>query len=110
MPRLFHELTVARADGSYTRLLARLAKTHLLVIDDFGVAPLTDQHRQDLLELLDDRYDASSVVIAGQLPPEKWHEYIDDPTLADAICDRVLHRAHKLKLSGPSKREPASKN
>jgi|SRR5690606_15095891 len=110
MPRLFHELTVARADGSYARLLARLAKTHLLVIDDFGVAPLTDQHRQDLLELLDDRYDASSVVIAGQLPPEKWHEYIDDPTLADAICDRVLHRAHKLKLSGPSKRKPASKN
>ncbi len=111
MPRLFQELRLARADGTYARLLARLARTHVLVIDDFGIAPLSDQDRQDLLELLDDRYDTGSVVIAGQLPPDKWHEYIDDPTLADAICDRVLHRAHKLKLSGPSRRkEKASKN
>jgi DNA replication protein DnaC len=81
------------------------------LLDDFGIAPLTDQDRQDLLELLDDRYDVGSVVISGQLPPEQWHEYIDDPTLADAICDRVLHRVHKLKLSGPSRgKEKPAKN
>lgn len=105
MPRLFQELRLARADGTYPRYLARLARTHVLVIDDFGIAPLTAQDRQDFLEILDDRYDTGSLVIAGQLPPEKWHEYIDDPTLADAICDRILHRAHKLKLAGPSRRK-----
>ncbi len=105
MPRLFQELRLARADGSYPRLLARFARTHVLVIDDFGIAPLGEQDRQDLLELLDDRYDVASVVISGQLPPDKWHEYIDDPTLADAICDRILHRAHHIKLSGPSRRK-----
>jgi DNA replication protein DnaC len=111
MPRLFQELRLARADGTYSRLMARFARIHVLVIDDFGIAPLADQDRQDLLEILDDRYDTSSVIIAGQLPPADWHQYIDDPTLADAICDRVLHRAHALKLSGPSRRkEKATKN
>ena len=111
MPALFQELRLARADGTRPRLMARYARMNVIVIDDFGIAPLTDQDRQDLLELLDDRYDVSSVVISGQLPPEKWHEYIDDPTLADAICDRVLHRIHKLNLSGPSRRkDPPAKN
>jgi len=105
MPSLFQELRLARADGTHLRLMARYARMNVLVIDDFGIAPLTDQDRQDLLELLDDRYDVGSVIISGQLPPERWHEYIDDPTLADAICDRVLHRVHKLKLSGPSRRK-----
>jgi DNA replication protein DnaC len=108
---LFQELRLARADGTRPRLMARYARMNVLVIDDFGIAPLTDHDRQDLLELLDDRYDVGSVVIAGQLPPESWHEYIDDPTLADAICDRVLHRIHRLALSGPSRRkETAAKS
>jgi len=110
MTRLFQELRLARADGTYTRLLARLARIHVLVIDDFAIAPLDDQERQDLLELLDDRYDTGSVIIAGQLAPENWHEYIGDPTLADAICDRVLHRSHNLKLSGPSRRKNPKTN
>lgn len=105
MPALFQELRLARADGTHPRVMARLAKVNVLVIDDFGIAPLTDFDRQDFLELLDDRYDTGSVIISGQLPPERWHEYIDDPTLADAICDRVLHRTHKIKLSGPSRRK-----
>ena len=105
MPRLFHELRLARADGSYPRLLARMARIQVIVIDDFGIAPLDDQDRQDLLELLDDRYDAGSVIISGQLPPDNWHDYIAEPTLADAICDRVLHRAHKIELHGPSRRK-----
>lgn len=109
MPRLFQELRLARADGTYPRLLARLARLNVLVIDDFGIAPLSDQERQDLLELLDDRYDTGSVIIAGQLPPKAWHEYIGDPTLADAICDRVLHRCHELKLKGPSRRKDEPK-
>ena len=111
MPALFQELRLARADGTHPRLMARLARLNVLVIDDFGIAPLSDFDRQDLLELLDDRYDAGSLIISGQLPPEQWHEYIDDPTLADAICDRILHRTHKIKLSGPSRRkEKAPKN
>lgn len=105
MTRLFEELRLARADGSYSRLLARFARINVLVIDDFAIAPVNDQQRQDLLELLDDRYDTGSVIIAGQLPPQNWHEYLGDPTLADAICDRVLHRSHNLKLSGPSRRK-----
>jgi DNA replication protein DnaC len=105
MPRLFQEIRLARADGTHPRLMARFARMNVLVIDDFGIAPLTDQDRQDLLELLDDRYDAASVIIAGQLPPDSWHEYIGDPTLADAICDRILHRAHRLSLHGPSRRK-----
>lgn len=111
MPALFQELRLARADGSHPREMARLARVSVLVIDDFGIVPLSDFDRQDLLELLDDRYDAGSLIISGQLPPEQWHEYIADPTLADAICDRILHRTHTLKLSGPSRRKvQATKN
>ena len=105
MPQFFQEVRLARADGTHPRLMARYARTNVIVIDDFGIAPLDDQNRQDLLELLDDRYDTGSVILAGQLPPDAWHEYIGDPTLADSICDRVLHRAHRLELHGPSRRK-----
>jgi len=104
--RLFDELHLARADGTYARLLARLARTDVLVIDDFALAPLAPQQRQDLLEALEDRHGVRSTIVASQLPAPKWHAYLDDPTLADAICDRLLHNAHRLVLKGPSRRKP----
>ena len=97
-PRLFDELAIARGDGSYTTLLKRVAKTNVLVLDDFGLEALTAQHRKDLLELLDDRYDSGSTIITSQLEPKDWHAVIGDPTLADAICDRLVHNAHRIKL------------
>ena len=104
--RLFDELTLARADGTYARLLSRLARVDVLVIDDFGLAPLEDQQRQDLLEVLEDRHDLRSTIVASQLPVPKWHAYIEEPTLADAICDRLLHNSHRLVLKGPTRRKP----
>ena len=98
-PRLFDELVVARADGSHAMLLKRLAKTNVLVLDDFGLEALAAQHRKDLLELLDDRYDSGSTIITSQLEPKDWHAVIGDPTLADAICDRLVHNAHRIKLT-----------
>src|SRR6185295_14717201 len=103
--RLFHEMKLARADGTYPRLLARFARMEVLVIDDFGIAALDDQEKQDLLEVLEDRYGTRSVVVTSQLPPKKWHEFLGEPTLADAICDRLLHNAHQLALAGPSRRK-----
>lgn len=106
--RLFHELMLARADGSYARLLSRLNRLDLLVIDDFGLASMGEQERQDLLEILEDRYDMRSTIIASQLPVENWHEQLGDPTVADAILDRVLHNAHRVVLQGPSRRKEVS--
>mgnify|MGYP001588626847 CR=1 FL=1 len=106
VPRLFDELRLARADGTYQRLLARIAKCDVLVLDDFAIAPLTDDGRRDLLELLEDRYGLRATVITSQLKPDRWHDYLADPTVADAICDRVLHGAHKIALAGPSRRKP----
>jgi DNA replication protein DnaC len=103
--RLLGELSVARADGSYARRLASLARTDLLVLDDWGIAPLTGEQRRDLLEILDDRYDRKATLVAAQLPAEHWHEYIGDPTIADAILDRLIHNAHKIPLSGESMRK-----
>jgi DNA replication protein DnaC len=103
--RLFHELALARADGSYVRTLGKLARFDLLVIDDFGLAPITDAERNDLLELLDDRCGEHSTIVTSQLPPPKWHDYLRDPSTADAICDRVLHTAHRVVLKGPSRRK-----
>jgi DNA replication protein DnaC len=103
--RLLDELRIARADGSYARLLQRIARTDVLVIDDFALAPMTAMERTDLLELLEDRYEIRATVITSQLRPADWHAYLADPTLADAICDRVLHRAHKIALKGPSRRK-----
>jgi len=108
--RFFDELTLARADGSYERLLARLAKTDVLVIDDWGLAPMKAAERRDLLEVLEDRYGVRSTIMTSQLPREKWHEHISDQTLADAICDRMLHNAHKLVLNGPSRRKEQGKS
>jgi DNA replication protein DnaC len=104
--RLFHELTLAHADGTYARLLGRLARLDVLAIDDFGLAPLDEQQRRDLHEILDDRYGLRSTIIASQLLTNQWHAHIGELTLADAICDRLLHNAHKLVLKGPSRRKP----
>lgn len=104
--RLFSELTLARADGSYQRLLAKIARADVLVIDDFAMTPITDAERRDLFEVLDDRHGSRSTIISSQIPPTRYHDYIAEPTHADAICDRVIHNAHRLVLKGPSRRKP----
>ena len=103
--RLFHELILARSDGTYIRVLAKLARLDVLVIDDFALAPVQDQERRDLLEILEDRYATRSTIITSQLPPAQWHDYLADATLADAICDRLLHNARRLVRKGPSRRK-----
>lgn len=109
VPRLVHALAVSRGDGSYSRLLANLAKLHLLAIDDWLLAPLTDGERRDLLEVIEDRSERASTLVASQLPPTAWHAAIGEPSIADAICDRLIHRAHKLTLKGPTMRDPATR-
>jgi DNA replication protein DnaC len=104
MPRLLHEVAVGRGDGSYTRLLDRLAKLDLLAIDDWLLAALRDAERRDLVEVIEDRAERASTLIAGQLPVDDWHGVIGDPNQADAICDRLLHNAHRIKLKGPTVR------
>lgn len=104
-PRLFEELRIAHGEGSFSKRLSALAKTDLLILDDWGLAPLDQSGRNDLLEVLDDRIGVRSTVITSQLPVEHWHAYLNDPTLADAILDRVLHSAHKLQLAGESLRK-----
>lgn len=104
--RLFSELTLARADGSYARVLAKLARADVLVIDDFAMTPITDAERRDLFEVLDDRHGNRSTIISSQIPPKRFHEYIAEPTHSDAICDRLIHSAHKLVLKGLSRRDP----
>ncbi len=106
--RLLHDLAVARADGTYRKLLTRLAKTTLLIIDDWLIAPPTERERQDLLEVLEDRYEVGSTLITTQLPVKAWHEAIGEPTLADAICDRLVHNAHRIELKGGSMRKEKS--
>jgi DNA replication protein DnaC len=105
VPRIVHDLAIARADGTYTTLLARLARIEVLVLDDFLLAPMKDSELRDLLEILEDRYDRTSTVINSQVPTKRWHELLADPTLADAICDRLVHNAHVIALQGPSMRE-----
>jgi DNA replication protein DnaC len=104
-PRLFQELTLARADGSYARLLARLARTDVLIIDDWALSPLTADQRNDIFEILEDRYGGRSTIFASQLEAKCYHEYLGDPTVADAVCDRLIHNAHRIVLSGPSRRK-----
>ena len=108
-PRLLHELAVSRGDGSYARGLAKLAKLHLLAIDDWLLASLTEAERRDLLEVIEDRSERVSTLIASQLPPTAWHAAIGEPSVADAICDRLIHRAHKLTLKGPTMRDPGTR-
>jgi DNA replication protein DnaC len=104
-PRLLQRLAVARADGTYAHELARIAKIAVLVLDDFLLAPMSDVERRDLLEVLEDRYDTSSTVITSQLPTKSWHQAIGDATIADALCDRLVHNAHVIALRGGSMRK-----
>ena len=104
MPRLFEELRLAHADGRYPRLMAGLAKTDLIVLDDWGLTPLADADRHELLEILEDRHEMRSTMVTSQLPVDAWYEAIDHPTLADAILDRLVHNAYRLALKGESMR------
>lgn len=108
MPRLARELEIARGDGSYIKLLNRLAKTDLLVVDDWGMDPLTDNERRDFREIMEDRHDLKSTVITSQYPVSKWHDLIGEPTSADAILDRLVHNAHRIALKGESMRKTKS--
>jgi DNA replication protein DnaC len=105
MPRLAEEINLAKGDGRYVKLMASLAKVDLLVLDDFGLQPLNQEQRHDLLEIMEDRYQRRSTLVVGQLPHEHWHEQIGDPTLADAILDRLIHNAHIIQLKGGSMRK-----
>jgi DNA replication protein DnaC len=99
-----------KADGRYFKLLAQLAKTDLLVLDDWGLEGPNAEQRRILLDLLDDRYDNRSTLISSQLPTDLWHNFLADPTLADAILDRILHNAYRLELTGESMRKSRAKN
>jgi DNA replication protein DnaC len=107
--RIFRDLAIARGDGNYSKLLIKLAKTDLLVVDDWGLSSLTDAERRDFLEVMEDRHGIRSTVITSQYPVAKWHELIGEPTLADAILDRIVHNAHKIVLKGESMRKTRSK-
>jgi DNA replication protein DnaC len=104
-PRLYQEVAIARADGSYPKLMNKLSKLKVLIIDDFCIVPMSDPERRDLLEVLEDRQSISSTIIATQVPVENWIEHIGDPTLADAILDRLVHNAHRINLKGESMRK-----
>ncbi|MEC9415508.1 MAG: IS21-like element helper ATPase IstB [Pseudomonadota bacterium] len=103
--RLFEALTIAHGDGSYGRFIQALAKTKLLIIDDWGLEQLSPSQRTDLLEIMEDRHNVSSTLVTSQVPTIHWHECIGDPTLADAILDRLIHNAHKFSLKGESMRK-----
>lgn len=105
VPRLLAELGTAKADGRYAKVLAGMARVDVLVLDDWGLHPLTDASRRDLLEILEDRYGRRSTVVTSQLPVSTWHEAIGDATLADAVLDRLVHNAYELKLKGESRRK-----
>jgi len=105
LTRLLQELTMARGDGRYGKMLINLAKNDLLVIDDWGLAPLDDHGRRDILEILEDRHNVRSTLVTSQIPVQNWHEIIGDPTLADAILDRLVHNAYKITLKGESMRK-----
>jgi DNA replication protein DnaC len=105
MPRLFASLALARGDGRYTKLLRSLSRIDLLILDDWGPEQLTAEQRRDLLEIVEDRYDARSIVITSQLPVSQWYEIVGNPTLADAILDRVIHNAYRIELEGESMRK-----
>lgn len=104
-PRLFTDLTVAKGDGRYPRLMKSLAKTNLLIIDDWGLSTLSDSDRTDLLEVLEDRHNIQSTIVTSQLPVKHWHEIIGNATLADAILDRLVHNAYTIELKGESMRK-----
>lgn len=107
-PRLLEELRIAHGDGSFSRRLQQLARTDLLILDDWGLAPIGQSERNDLLELLDDRTTGKATLITSQVPVEHWYTYLNDPTLADAILDRIVHGSHRLALKGESLRKKAA--
>src|SRR5580765_3965635 len=108
VPRLFEALALARGDGRYGRLLKTLGRVQLLILDDWGLAPLTGEQRRDLLEIMDDRHERGSTIVTSQVPVDHWHEVIGDPTIADAVLDRLVHNAHRLLLKGESLRKRAA--
>ena len=110
LPRLLQELNIAQGDGSYGKLLSRLARYALLIIDDWGLAKLNDKERRDILEVLEVRHGITSTIVSSQIPMEKWHDTIGDPTIADAVLDRVIHNAHIITMKGESMRKLLSKN
>lgn len=105
LPRLLMEIALAKGDGSYHKLMDKLARTALLVIDDWGLAELTGEQKRDLLEIIEDRQGLQATIITSQLPLENWHDFIADGTLADAILDRLVHNAYKIKMKGESMRK-----
>jgi DNA replication protein DnaC len=109
VPRLLEMLALARGDGRYDRLLKTIGRVQLLILDDWGLAPLTGEQRRDLLEIVDDRHNRGSTIVTSQLPVDHWHEVIGDPTIADAVLDRLVHNAHRLVLKGESLRKRAAK-
>ena len=110
VPRLFANLALARGDGRYAHLQRTLARVQLLILDDWGLEPLDDQARHDLLEILEDRYGQRSTLITSQLPVSAWHDVIGNPTYADAILDRLVHNAHRIDLTGDSLRRKEARN
>ncbi len=108
-PRLFHDLAIAHGDGRYNKMMNAIAKADVLIIDDWGLSVLTDQNRNDFLEILEDRHNMHSTIIAAQLPVDHWHEVIGNATIADAILDRLVHNAYKINLKGGSMRKKKSK-
>lgn len=108
LSKLLVALTVARADGTYSTKMRKIAKTKILILDDFGLTPLEGHQKQDLFEIIEDRHGVGSTIITAQLPIEHWHEYLGGGMLGDGICDRLLHNCHKLKLSGDTYRKKAS--
>lgn len=108
VPRLFLDISISRGDGTYPKIMKKLTKTKLLIIDDLGLAPMGDHERRDLLEIIEDRHGLTSTIVVSQLPIESWHDNIGDPTIADAILDRLIHNAHKLSLNGESMRKSRS--
>jgi hypothetical protein len=107
---MFRDLAVAHVDGSFGRLLTKLSRIDILVLDDFAMAPLKDSERRDFLELCDDRYQRRSMILTSQLPLAHWHEQIGDPTLADSILDRLVHNAYRIELNGDSLRKKRGRN
>ena len=105
--RLLDEVRLARGDGSRPRLLQRLARTQLLILDDWGLVPLDDIARHDLLEILDDRYARRGTLLTSQVPPDLWHDIVGDAPFGDAILDRLVHHAHRIHLKGASTRRHA---
>jgi DNA replication protein DnaC len=106
---LFRDLALARADGRFRYLLARLGRTDVLVIDDWAMAPLTEPERRDFWEICEDRYQVRSLILTSQLPVARWHEQIGDPTVADGILDRLVHNAHRIEMRGDSMRKKGTK-